>query len=265
MSTIKSSAEHLTLNADGANNDIKFQSNGSEVASIDQAGNIALSGTVDGVDVAARDSVLTSTTATASAALPKAGGSLTGPVDWNNDSVYFKGNATHGYRFNSANDSANLVTIYDNGDTKVWAGDIYFGTAGKGIVLGATTNSAANTLDDYEEGTWTPALAAATVSAINSAVYTKIGRVVNASCYIVLAGDGTSTAAELTGLPFTIKTGTYPTAVFQFSANSGSGTVGRGQSNSTTVAVYREAGNQTGVPINEIDNGHWMLNITYMV
>ena len=78
MSTIKSSAENLTLNADGANNDIKFQSNGSEVASIDQAGNIALSGTVDGVDVAARDSVLTSTTATAAAALPLAGGTLTG-------------------------------------------------------------------------------------------------------------------------------------------------------------------------------------------
>jgi len=78
MSTIKSSAENLTLNADGANNDIKFQSNGSEVASIDQAGNIALSGTVDGVDVSARDSVLTSTTATAAAALPLAGGTLTG-------------------------------------------------------------------------------------------------------------------------------------------------------------------------------------------
>ena len=40
MSTIKSSAENLTLNADGANNDIKFQSNGSEVASIDQAGTV---------------------------------------------------------------------------------------------------------------------------------------------------------------------------------------------------------------------------------
>ena len=46
MSTIKSSAENLTLNADGANNDIKFQSNGSEVAAIDQAGNLTVSGTV---------------------------------------------------------------------------------------------------------------------------------------------------------------------------------------------------------------------------
>ena len=38
MSTIKSSAEHLTLNADGSGNDIKFQSNGSEVASISDGG-----------------------------------------------------------------------------------------------------------------------------------------------------------------------------------------------------------------------------------
>ena len=38
MSTIKSSAEDLTLNADGSGNDIKFQSNGVEKASIDQDG-----------------------------------------------------------------------------------------------------------------------------------------------------------------------------------------------------------------------------------
>jgi len=38
MSTIKSSAENLTLNADGANNDIIFQSNGSTKATLDQAG-----------------------------------------------------------------------------------------------------------------------------------------------------------------------------------------------------------------------------------
>ena len=41
-------------------------------------GNIVVSGTVDGVDIAARDSVLTSTTTTAGAALPKAGGTMTG-------------------------------------------------------------------------------------------------------------------------------------------------------------------------------------------
>ncbi len=38
MSTIKSSDEHLTLNADGSGKDIKFQSNGTEVASISDGG-----------------------------------------------------------------------------------------------------------------------------------------------------------------------------------------------------------------------------------
>jgi hypothetical protein len=73
MSTIKSSAENLTLNADGANNDIKFQSNGSEVAAIDQAGNLTVSGTVDGVDIQTLNT-------TAGAALPKAGGTMTGDI-----------------------------------------------------------------------------------------------------------------------------------------------------------------------------------------
>jgi hypothetical protein len=48
--------------------------------SINVTGNIGVSGTVDGVDIAARDAVLTSTTTTAGAALPKAGGTMTGNI-----------------------------------------------------------------------------------------------------------------------------------------------------------------------------------------
>ena len=44
MSTIKSSDEHLTLNADGASKDIKFQANGVEKASISSAGVISSDG-----------------------------------------------------------------------------------------------------------------------------------------------------------------------------------------------------------------------------
>ena len=43
-------------------------------------GTISVTGTVDGVDIAARDAILTSTTTTAGAALPKAGGTMTGDV-----------------------------------------------------------------------------------------------------------------------------------------------------------------------------------------
>ena len=50
------------------------------LSSLDVSGNITTSGTVDGIDIAARDGVLTSTTTTAGAALPKAGGSMTGAL-----------------------------------------------------------------------------------------------------------------------------------------------------------------------------------------
>ena len=46
----------------------------------DIAGNLTVGGTVDGVDIAARDTVLTNTTTTANAALPKAGGTMTGNI-----------------------------------------------------------------------------------------------------------------------------------------------------------------------------------------
>ena len=66
MSTIKSSDEHLTLNADGSSKDIKFQANGVEVGSLSSSG------------------VMTATTFTGAATdvtkLPLAGGTLTGTV-----------------------------------------------------------------------------------------------------------------------------------------------------------------------------------------
>ena len=48
---------------------------------LDITGNVVVSGTVDGIDIATRDAILTSTTTTAGAALPKAGGSLTGATN----------------------------------------------------------------------------------------------------------------------------------------------------------------------------------------
>jgi|TARA_R110000744_G_scaffold12832_1_gene37849 hypothetical protein len=47
--------------------------------------NLVVGGTVDGVDIAARDAVLTTTTTTANAALPKAGGTMTGNLVLNAD------------------------------------------------------------------------------------------------------------------------------------------------------------------------------------
>ena len=74
--------------------DVELYHNGSKKfettsTGTDTTGNIVVSGTVDGVDIAARDAVLTSTTTTANAALPKAGGTMTGDLKLN-DSVKAK-------------------------------------------------------------------------------------------------------------------------------------------------------------------------------
>lgn len=75
--------------ADGAvelyhNNIKKFETTSSGVA---VTGNITVSGTVDGVDIATRDSTLTSTTTTANAALPKAGGTMAGVINMGSNKV----------------------------------------------------------------------------------------------------------------------------------------------------------------------------------
>ena len=80
--------------------------------------------------------------------------------------------------------------------------------AGTGIAFGTDT-AAANTLDDYEEGSWTPTVlfGGASVSVTYDAQvgrYTKIGNSVSASCFMDLSSKGSSTgSAVLGGLPFT--------------------------------------------------------------
>ena len=78
-----------------------------------------------------------------------------------------------------------------------------------GVYLGGT--GSANKLDDYEEGTWTPSLIAATGGAITfsgstTGYYTKIGRLVHVSFAInnftVSGGTGGATI-NIAGLPFT--------------------------------------------------------------
>ncbi|MHB8392317.1 MAG: hypothetical protein ACYDBH_22515 [Acidobacteriaceae bacterium] len=79
--------------------------------------------------------------------------------------------------------------------------------------IGTRTGSGnANTLDDYEEGTWTPAITAATPGdlAVTYSTqlggYTKIGRMVHVWFDIVTSAFTWSTASgnvEISGLPFT--------------------------------------------------------------
>ena len=85
-------------------------------------------------------------------------------------------------------------------------GDIRTST---GILFGSDT-AAANTLDDYEEGTWTPILSDGTNDATNdsnltSGQYVKIGNTVYVNCQVILTSKGSiSGGIRLYGLPFTV-------------------------------------------------------------
>jgi hypothetical protein len=78
-----------------------------------------------------------------------------------------------------------------------------------GITFPATQvpSADANTLDDYEEGAWTPvptATAGSITSYTSTGVYTKVGRIVTCNCLISITNNGTgSTAGNIAGLPFT--------------------------------------------------------------
>ena len=81
-------------------------------------GNIGVSGTVDGIDIAARDAVLTSTTTTAGAALPKAGGTMSGDLTMGSNQIIFNNNS-QAIQIKDAAGTASYVLYQDNADTLI--------------------------------------------------------------------------------------------------------------------------------------------------
>jgi hypothetical protein len=64
------------------------------------------------------------------------------------------------------------------------------------------TSSNPNTLDDYEEGTWTPSNGYVTLTINKTATYRRIGSFVYASFDVTFPSNAQGNAAEVGGLPF---------------------------------------------------------------
>ena len=97
------------------------------------------------------------------------------------------------------------VAITSTGNVNITNGNLVFSTSGTGIDFSATSDAGGMTselLDDYEEGTWTPANAVTTLTNNSTALYTKIGRFVYISFDITLATNASSSEITITGLPF---------------------------------------------------------------
>lgn len=170
--------------------------------------------------------------------------------------LVFETNATERARFNSTG-----AFVLAGGTTTA---------NGIGITFPATqsASSDANTLDDYEEGTFTPEFTSTglTVSyGQQRAIYTKIGRSVIASIYMNVSGtSGTTTnLLKITGLPFASVSTEYGfSAVFgvsQFSTYIPSAFM---QSSVSEILVYRQ-NTVTSMTGAELANGFYLLTITY--
>ena len=90
---------------------------------------------------------------------------------------------------------------------------------GDGLTFNGDT-AAANALDDYEEGTFTPTMSTAGSYGAQLGFYTKVGRIVHCQITLQWVNSGTSTGT-LGGLPFTVFGQNYTTIVSREYYSSG--------------------------------------------
>lgn len=98
--------------------------------------------------------------------------------------------------------------------------------AGGGLTFNGDT-AAANALDDYEEGTWTPTTPHVTLISNTTARYIKIGKLAIFTLDVNFPSSTSGTASQINNLPFSVAT-----------YNSGF----NGWNNSGVVVVYHCAG-----------------------
>jgi hypothetical protein len=122
---------------------------------------------------------------------------------------------------------------------------------GVGIAFPGTQSASTdpNTLDDYEEGTWTPndASGAGLTLTVNSAAYVKIGKMVYITCSVTYPSTGSGAGAQIGGMPFTVESGTstngYWGGITRYTGNSVVVMAATSPS-STTFALYIGSGTQ---------------------
>jgi hypothetical protein len=141
-------------------------------------------------------------------------GTSFGQLTWDTGVAIIQGSAGKDVVIRTQGSSTNRLSVGAS-DVTVGTGNLVIGTAGKGIDFSANTHAAGMTselLNWYEEGVWTPVVRGAATAgtyelntSVTKATYTRIGRVVHLSAYIVLAGAITGGGTgELTifGVPF---------------------------------------------------------------
>jgi len=158
------------------------------------------------------------------------------------------------------------MSIVLNGTTGITAPDIDVTaqTTVAAFDAGITLGGSATTLDDYEEGTWTPVLkgsdTAGSFSGTVIGTYVKVGKLVVCHCYIISATfSGATGSMEVDGLPFTVDgsaTKVFTTSALRTGAisNITGSEIGYAVFNTTKVSFARNtsAASHVTIPVSDI-------------
>ena len=187
-----------TIDATSGSGSIAFATGGTTRWSIDSSGSLIGSSNGTGASAASQPIVFYGTNSGSAQIDQGSIGTEAGTANSNAGELVFKAS-------NSSGALTERFRINESGNIQM--------ASGLGINFGAVPTSGpsptSSTLDDYEEGTFTPSLefggAATGMTFSNrSGYYTKVGNLVSAQVLIVLTAKGTSTGnATITGLPFT--------------------------------------------------------------
>ena len=112
-------------------------------------------------------------------------------------------------RFGDSDDNDNGMLVYNHGSSPYMrlftGGSVRVRLDSDGLKFGSDT-AAANALDDYEEGVWTPTINSNIDALTNvQGFYTKIGRMVYCLFHASIDPTSTSSGIGLAGLPFTVQ------------------------------------------------------------
>ena len=230
--TITSPTTNIINIGAGSGDDLSFSSNATERMRIDSSGNVLVGGTSSGAAQAVTIS------GTGGYVQARAASSATGFFDrltTDGDITVFRkdgstvgsigvtGSGTQPYfvkastgGFKIGNDASTALFLPVNADGSNSDGGAQLGTSSNrfkdlylsgGVYLGGT--GAANKLDDYEEGTWTPVYTGATTAGTSPTgvgFYTKVGQLVTVTCgFKNVAASGAGGVIQITGLPFLSK------------------------------------------------------------
>ena len=104
--------------------------------------------------------------------------------------------------------SKTVLSSLPSFDTTIGIGGATASASGSGITFPATQSAStnANTLDDYEEGNWTPTGNGVTFTAGTTGWYTKVGNLVTLNFIVNWPVTANGSPAYVTNLPFTTNT-----------------------------------------------------------